>query len=237
MIHMHHYSLTIHTARFPTDYLTWVTDSTESNRPTEHYCILYKVSNVYNLAKPDSRLAAARDILTLLHAIRNSAPTEDGSRLFVARAVMRQSIGGKKESGEKKNMPVKDQTKDHRDNSGKMRLDLLAQPQVTDANTDKHLKELGKKPTDNNSSRGKIMMSQPCLLRTIAEWDTDKPGGKNQASNQLSNNQGSLQNQARNQPADYLHNVQAYNQSPSNPLGKALSNKHAHTMIGRRDFA
>ncbi|EAW12962.1 uncharacterized protein ACLA_013990 [Aspergillus clavatus NRRL 1] len=118
VIHMHHYSLTIHTARFPTDYLTWVTDSTESNRPTEHYCILYKVSNVYNLAKPDSRLAAARDILTLLHAIRNSAPTEDGSRLFVARAVMRQSIGGKKESGEKKNMPVKDQTKDHRDNSG-----------------------------------------------------------------------------------------------------------------------
>ncbi|KPM42500.1 hypothetical protein AK830_g4055 [Neonectria ditissima] len=95
VIHMHHYNLTIHTARFPTTYLKWVTTPDGGDACPSHHCILHKVSAPYDLSEPTKRLDAARDMLILLWAIKNGKPLEDGRSLFVARAVLRQTIGPK----------------------------------------------------------------------------------------------------------------------------------------------
>ncbi|PYH75803.1 hypothetical protein BO82DRAFT_359739 [Aspergillus uvarum CBS 121591] len=88
VFHIEHYHLRIHTARFPTAYLKWVTSPDE---PSDfHDVIVQKVTAPYDLSQPDDRLRAVRDILILLFAIR-AGRTADPQGLFVARAVVPQT--------------------------------------------------------------------------------------------------------------------------------------------------
>jgi hypothetical protein len=107
VIHVHHYTLSIHTARFPTSYLKWVTDPKAEKICESLYCILYKVSATYDLSEPDQRLNAARDILILLWAIKQGNKKTDENGLFVARAVVKQIVGEEATKSRKRNQHSK----------------------------------------------------------------------------------------------------------------------------------
>ena len=103
VIHVHHYTLSIHTARFPTSYLEWVTNAKAGEMCKPRYCILYKVSATYDLSDPNQRLNAARDILILLWAIKQGCTKTDENGLFVARAVVKQIVGEEATKSRKRN--------------------------------------------------------------------------------------------------------------------------------------
>ncbi|KAJ4112116.1 hypothetical protein NW768_011695 [Fusarium equiseti] len=92
VISMSHYELSIHTARFPTPYLRWVTERDRGDNCKERFCILHKMSQIYDLSLPEKRLEAAQDILILLWAIRHGGFKDSTSGIFVAGALMKQTI-------------------------------------------------------------------------------------------------------------------------------------------------
>lgn len=74
MIQMRHCTLTVHTVRFPLEYLRWVTgdnvnaDSYKASK--DGYAIIHKESKGYDLSEQDGRREALKNILTLLWAIQ-----------------------------------------------------------------------------------------------------------------------------------------------------------------------
>jgi hypothetical protein len=85
VIQLQHYTLTIHTARFPSGYLEWVTGNNKETKCKVKYAILHKESVSYNLLKQKGRQDALRDVLTLLWAIKHPAGSKTDKPLYVAR--------------------------------------------------------------------------------------------------------------------------------------------------------
>jgi hypothetical protein len=77
--------MTIHTARFPSGYLEWITDNYIDPTCVVKYAILHKESVSYNLLEKEGRQNALRDVLTLLWAIKYPAGSETDKPLYVAR--------------------------------------------------------------------------------------------------------------------------------------------------------